>query len=296
VKYEHVIVAPTSTDKNNNTSPTAASSGTDLNGAAAADACSRLRARLAEYLAHNVFGDREAGLTPSAESVRFEDGLIWDERAPHSRMTFAQAVCRAYLDRVNLGERGFYATPGVDFNRETGKGHPFLYFTNGAACSEVLIDRFTGEMKVTRVDLLMDVGVSINPGIDRGQVIGGFIQGMGWCTNEELRYSSGGDLLTHSPTTYKIPNIGDVPEVFNVTFLDNPDNAISLRRSKAVGEPPLLLGISVWAAAKNALSYLSGDESPRLTLPATGEKLLALMTQCEAAAKRADSAVAIVNK
>jgi xanthine dehydrogenase large subunit len=151
-------------------------------------------------------------------------------------------------------------------------------------------------MRVVRVDLLMDVGVPINPGIDRGQVIGGFIQGMGWCTNEELRYSPGGDLLSHSPTTYKIPNIGDVPETFNVRFLDNPHNTISLRKSKAVGEPPLLLGISVWAAAKNALSYLSGDESPKLTIPATGEKLLMLMSEYEAARKRSDSPVAVVNK
>jgi xanthine dehydrogenase large subunit len=293
VSYERVIVAPTSTDKNNNTSPTAASSGTDLNGAACVDACARLRARLAEYLSWAVFADRNAGLTPSPTSIKFEDDFIFDERAPQNRLTFAQVICRAYIDRVNLGERGFYATPGVDFNRETGKGHPFLYYTNGAACSEVLIDRFTGEMTVTRVDLLMDVGVPLNPGIDRGQVIGGFIQGMGWCTNEELRYSPGGDLLSHSPTTYKIPNIGDLPEAFNVQFLDNPDNAVSLRRSKAVGEPPLLLGISVWAAAKNALGYLSGDEAPKLTIPATGEKLLMLMTEYEATVKRAESTVAV---
>jgi xanthine dehydrogenase large subunit len=278
VSYEQVIVGATSTDKNNNTSPTAASSGTDLNGAAAADACGRLRSRLAEFLATHVFADPGAGLSPSPESVRFADGFVWDERTPDNRMTFAQAVCRAYLERVNLGERGFYATPGVDFNRDTGKGRPFLYFTNGAACSEVLIDRFTGEMKVTRVDLLMDAGIPLNPGIDRGQITGGFIQGMGWVTTEELCYGPGGELLSHSPTTYKIPNIADVPEVFNIEFLDNPDSAVSLRRSKALGEPPLLLGVSVWAAAKNALSYLSGAESPKLSLPATGERLLMLMT------------------
>jgi xanthine dehydrogenase large subunit len=184
----------------------------------------------------------------------------------------------------------------VDFNRETGKGHPFLYYTNGACASEVLIDRFTGDMKVTRVDLLMDVGVPINPGLDRGQVTGGFIQGMGWVTTEELRYAASGELLSHSPTTYKIPNIGDVPPVFNVEFLDNPDNAVSLRRSKAVGEPPLLLGISVWAAAKNALSYVSGVEAAKLNIPATGEQLLTLMTQYEQHAAPASPTVVPVMK
>src|SRR3954451_1039453 len=174
----------------------------------------------------------------SPRSVRFEDCFVWDERSPQNRMTFAQVICRAYIYRVNLGERGFYATPGVDFNRETGKGHPFLYYTNGAAVSEVLIDRFTGEMRVTRVDLLMDLGRPTNPSLDRGQVIGGFVQGMGWVTAEELRYNDAGALLSYSPTTYKIPNVGDLPEVFNVATLDNPNSDVSLYRSKAMGEPP----------------------------------------------------------
>src|SRR5947208_13018936 len=222
IPYDTVIVAPTSTDKNNNTSPTAASSGTDLNGAAAADACVKLRQRLADFAAP-LLAVADEGLSPSPSHVMFEHGFVYDSRKPDWRMTFEQLICRAYLERVNLGERGFYATPGVDFNRETGKGHPFLYYTNGVAASEVLIDRFTGEMRVTRVDLLMDLGQMINPGIDRGQVAGGFIQGMGWVTTEELKYDDKGNLLSHSPTTYKIPNIADVPPVFNVSFLDNPD-------------------------------------------------------------------------
>jgi xanthine dehydrogenase large subunit len=128
----------------------------------------------------------------------------------------------------------------------------------------------------------MDAGLSLNPGIDRGQIVGGFIQGMGWVTTEELKYAPDtGELLSHSPTTYKIPNIGDLPPVFNVSFFDNPDSKLSIHHSKAVGEPPLLLGISVWAAAKNAMSYLSSKEPPRLNLPATGEQLLLLMTQYE---------------
>ncbi|HEV2292737.1 MAG TPA: xanthine dehydrogenase molybdopterin binding subunit [Tepidisphaeraceae bacterium] len=278
IAYDAVIVGATSTDKNHNTSPTAASSGTDLNGAAARDACCKLRARLAEFAAREL-ADAAAGLDFSREHVQFQDGMVFDTRDPSRRMRFAELICRAYIQRVNLGERGFYATPGVDFNRETGKGHPFLYFTNGAACSEILIDRFTGEMTVTRVDLLMDAGQCINPGIDRGQVVGGFVQGMGWVTTEELKYDDAGVLLSHSPTTYKIPAISDVPRVFNVEFLDNPDNAVSLYRSKALGEPPLLLGISVWTAAKDALSYAGSRQIPRLQLPATVEQILTALTR-----------------
>jgi xanthine dehydrogenase large subunit len=280
VKYDQVIVTATSTDKNNNTSPTAASAGTDLNGAAAADACGRLRARLAAVAAP-MLARPEDGLAPEPDCVRFENSRVLDTRIPDRSIPFAQVVCQAYEQRINLGERGFYATPGVDFNRETGRGSPFLYFTNGVACSEVSIDRFTGELAVTRVDLLMDLGKSINPGIDRGQIIGGFVQGMGWCTTEELVYGPRGELLSHSPTTYKIPNISDVPEAFNVRFLDNPDNDVSLYRSKAVGEPPLLLGISVWLAVKDALRSLAACSGcappPPLRLPATGEQILLAM-------------------
>jgi xanthine dehydrogenase large subunit len=283
VSYGAVIVAPTSTDKNNNTSPTAASAGTDLNGAAAKDACQRIRARLAEVAAKMV-ARPEDGLAAEADRVTFEDGRVFDVRAPERSISFKDVCCQAYERRVSLGERGFYATPGVDFNRETGRGSPFLYYTNGVACSEVLIDRFTGEMSGTRVDLLMDVGKSINPGIDRGQVIGGFIQGIGWVTTEELVYGPKGQLLSHSPTTYKIPNVSDVPPTFNVRFLDNPNNEVSLYRSKAVGEPPLLLGLSVWLAVKDALRSLSGGTTRvSLRLPATGEQILLAMESCRAA-------------
>lgn len=280
VDYGNVIVAPTSTDKNNNTSPTAASSGTDLNGNAARVACEKLQARL-RAVAAPMLADAASGLTAEPEAIVFTDGQVFDSRRPNVVLTFVDVVKQAYELRVSLGERGFYATPGVDFNRETGQGTPFLYFTNGTACSEVLIDRFTGEMQVTRVDLLMDLGNSINPGIDRGQVVGGFVQGMGWCTTEELIYSDKGDLLAYSPTTYKIPNMSDVPAALNVAFLDNPDNTVSLHRSKAVGEPPLMLGLSAWLAAKDALdgfAKLKGvDAVPTLALPATGERMLAAM-------------------
>jgi len=274
IDYDRVLVGPTATDKNNNTSPTAASAGTDLNGAAAKIACDKLRQRLARVAA-DLLADADAGLTSEPDAIAFADDKVVDTRRPDIALTFGDVVRRAYELRVSLGERGFYATPGVDFNRDTGQGTPFLYFTNGVACTEVLIDRFTGQMAVERTDLLMDVGRSINPGIDRGQIAGGFVQGMGWCTTEELVYADDGRLLSYSPTTYKIPAISDLPPVFNARFIDNPNNSVSLHRSKAVGEPPLLLGLSAWLAAKDALRYIPGSQ--RLALPASGENILLAM-------------------
>lgn len=277
IPAESVIVMPTSTEKNNNTSATAASSGTDINGSAAVMAAQAIRERLIEFAARHL-ALKTLGLIPSTAHIQFEANRIYDSRNPDNALTFAELVKLAYFDRVNLGERGFYTTPGVDFNWETGQGTPFLYFTTGCAVSEVLIDRFTGELKVLRTDILMDIGKPINPGIDRGQITGAFIQGMGWVTTEELKFSATGELLSHSPTTYKIPNIQDVPDIFNVDWVDNDGNHMNVRRSKAVGEPPLVLGISVWAAVKHALSCVSGGQIPTLNLPATNEEILMRLT------------------
>ena len=148
----------------------------------------------------------------------------------------------------------------------------------GCACSEILIDRFTGEMKVLRSDLLMDIGRPINPGVDRGQITGAFVQGMGWLTTEDLVYTDEGELLSHSPTTYKIPNINDVPEIFNADWIEQ-DNPVNLYGSKAVGEPPLLMAISVWCAVKHALSFVSNGDVPKLRVPATSEEILLRLTQ-----------------
>jgi xanthine dehydrogenase large subunit len=268
-----VMVMPTSTEKNANTSPTAASAGTDLNGAAALDACRQIRGRLAAWAAKQLAA-ADLGLTESPEHVGFEDGVILDRRAPARRLDFAAACAAARRDRIDLGARGFYATPGVDYNRETGRGNPFLYYTQGAAVAEVRIDRFTGELTVPRVDLLIDIGRSINPGVDMGQVIGGFVQGMGWVTNECLVYDAGGGLLSRSPTTYKIPAASDVPAVFHAEFFPNDDNVETVARSKAVGEPPLMHALAVWAAVKHALSCVSPAAAARLCLPATGEEIL----------------------
>jgi xanthine dehydrogenase large subunit len=248
VDLARVVVMQTSTEKNNNTSATAASSAADLNGGAAVDACSRIRARLDEVA-------RKHGKPVPFESL----------------------VKLAYEERVSLGERGFYATPRLDWDWLSGRGTPFLYFTMGTACSEVLIDRFTGELKVLRSDVLMDIGRPINPGVDRGQLVGAFIQGLGWVTTEELRYTATGELLSHSPTTYKIPNINDLPEL-HLDWIEH-DNPVNVAGSKAVGEPPLLMAISAWCAVKHALGFVSNGDIAQLRLPATNEEILSRLTE-----------------
>ena len=284
ISYDDVRIMVTSTEKNNNTSPTAASAGTDLNGLAALDACQKIRKNLTEF-ASSYFANSEQGIEPSPEHICFEAGIyggksiVYDERLPENKITFRELVQKAYMERVSLGERGFYRTPEIDFNPAKQKGEPFYYYTTGAAVSEVLIDRFTGQLQLKRVDLLMDIGETINPGIDKGQIIGGFVQGMGWVTNEDLRYSDKGELLSYSPTTYKIPNIQDLPKIFNVDTIENPQHKINVRRSKAVGEPPLMLCLSIWIAVKHALSALRDDKIPQLNLPATAEEILRRITE-----------------
>jgi xanthine dehydrogenase large subunit len=272
-----VRVMTTSTEKNNNTSPTAASTGTDLNGAAAVRACDELRGRLAVVAARHFVTD---GLEASPDHVEFADGYAFDRRDPGRRIAFPKLVQDAYEKRVDLGARGFFATPGVDFNRETGRGTPFRYFTYGAAVSEVLIDRFTGELRVERADILMDLGRLINPAVDRGQVVGAFVQGMGWVTTESLVYGQDGKLWSDSATTYKIPHVTDVPADIRVDFLGGPvDPDVLCYGNKAVGEPPLLLGLSVWAAVKQALASAAPGRRPTLDLPATGEEVLRRLTE-----------------
>lgn len=292
IEPQRVLVMTTSTEKNHNTSPTAASAGTDLNGAAAIAACRQIKQRMAEFAAE-LFADPSDGLVKAPDQVRFVGGEVLDVRIPDAarRIAFGEFCAMARRERVDLGARGFYATPGVDFNRETGRGNPFYYFTTGVAATEVRIDRFTGELSLERVDLLMDVGNMINPGVDQGQVIGGLIQGMGWCTMEELRYDPNGSLLTTGPTTYKIPNLTDLPKALNIAFLHNPKHQVNVGFSKAVGEPPLLLGISAWAAVKHALGDAHPGQIPALRLPATNEEILMRLTQLNAAATTAEQTV-----
>lgn len=284
---EQVIMMATSTERNHNTSPTAASSGTDINGSAAVLACESLRQRLAAcvdfHFKHpdlDPMQEIEIDLNQSYEHIVFEQGEIYHRAQPEQRIRFNDAVDLAYLNRISLSGYAHYKIPNIGFNKAEGFGRPFHYFTNGAAVSEVVIDRFTGEMKVLRVDILMDLGRPINEAIDYGQVSGAFVQGMGWVSTEHLVYGEKGNLLSHSPTTYKIPNIQDTPRSFNMNLISNQEHK-NVRGSKAVGEPPLVLGLSVWAAAKNALSYLSQGELPQLAIPACAPALLTELTRYE---------------
>lgn len=271
---DRVRVMPTSTEKNNNTSPTAASASTDLNGAAAIDACDRIKGRMAIVAARMraLDGDRP-------EEICFEDGHVFVRGEPGRRIDFGEVADRARRERVDLGARGFFATPDLDFDPESGRGTPFRYYTTGCAVAEVTIDRWTGEVRTRRADLLMDIGRPINPGIDRGQVIGGFVQGLGWVTTEELVYDDRGELLSAGPSTYKIPDCTDIPADFRVAFMDNDRNEQNIHRSKGMGEPPLLLAVSVWAAVKHALSCAVPGEPADLDLPATSEGILTALSR-----------------
>jgi xanthine dehydrogenase large subunit len=278
VPPEHVRVMPTSTERNINTSPTAASASTDLNGNAAVRACREIKERLLEFSAECGVRIAEWDATDSVilngtKDLQAREQILRSAQ-DDKKITFRELVKLAHEARIDLAGRGFYATPGIDFDRETGQGSPFLYYTNGAAVAEVLIDRWLGEVQVKRADILLDLGRMINPAIDRGQVIGGFVHGMGWVTTEVLTINSDGRLLSDSATTYKIPNVTDVPADFRVEFLDNPNNTENICGSKAVGEPPLILAISVWAAIKQALASATLGRVPQLDLPATGEEVL----------------------
>lgn len=280
VPAKDVQVMPTSTEKNHNTSPTAASSGADINGAAAKKAADMIKGRLTE-LAKKVFAGEPADAIKEYEIMKgdldpdviFENGKV-TQKSTGKETTLKDLINKAYFNRISLGAYAFYKTPGLGFDKATVQGKAFNYFTQGMAVSEVSIDEYTGEMKVVRADILMDLGRMINPGIDRGQTIGAFIQGMGWVTTENLYYDQKRNLVSHSPTTYKIPNIQDVPREFNVNFIDNPDNHVNVYGSKAVGEPPFLLGISVWTAVKNALTYRSNGRPIKIKSPATQEEIL----------------------
>ncbi len=268
-----VKVSSTRTDKVPNTAPTAASAGSDLNGMAARNAALSIKTRLATFMA------QQAGCLP--EDVVFAGGLVQaknkDGEATH--MTFAELAKAAYLARISLSATGHYKTPKLNWDRARGTGRPFHYFVWGAACSEVLIDTMTGEMRVVRVDILHDVGHSLNPAIDRGQIEGGFVQGMGWLTSEELVYDSHGRLRTHAPSTYKIPVASDVPEDFRVNLYQEPNEEQTIYRSKAVGEPPLMLASSVFCAIVDAIQSLAPRQQVVLDAPATPEAILRSIEQ-----------------
>ncbi len=265
VDVRRIRISATRTDKVPNTPATAASSGADLNGQAARQAAQILRQRLVQMLASHY-------AVPASEVVFVDDRVQVGEQS----LSFADCMQLAWEQRVPLSSTGFYRTPKIHYDREQGRGHPFFYYAFGVACSEVVIDTLTGEYRVLRVDILHDVGSSLNPAIDRGQVEGGFIQGLGWLTCEELVWDASGHLLTASPATYKIPTIGELPEVFNVQLLQNRRNPEdTVFHSKAVGEPPLMLAISAWCAIKDAIASLTDYHHPaELDAPATPERVL----------------------
>jgi xanthine dehydrogenase large subunit len=265
----------TDTHKVANTSATAASTGSDLNGKAAQAAARTVRERLAAFAA--------AAWGGTAEDVRFENGAV---HVGVRSLEFAEVVNAAYLARVQLWSDGFYATPGLSWDRQAMKGSPFFYFAYGAAVSEVLVDILTGEWKLLAAHILHDAGRSLNPAIDIGQVEGAFIQGMGWLTMEELVWHpQTGMLTTHAPSTYKIPCANDAPAVFETRLFDAPCRADTIHRSKAVGEPPLLLPFSVFFAIRDAISAVGGHRvDPPLMAPATSEAILRAVTAVQAQA------------
>ncbi len=263
--WDSVRVTATDTSKIANTSATAASTGSDLNGKAALDAARQIRERLAQFAANRYGGE--------AADVRFANGAV---EAGGERLPFARLVAEAYTAKVQLWSDGFYATPGLHWDAKTLQGRPFYYFSYGAAVSEVVIDTLTGECRVLRAEVLHDVGRSLNPALDIGQIEGAFIQGMGWLTTEELHWHpTSGLLTTHAPSTYKIPTANDCPPVFEVRLFDNANVEDSIHRSKAVGEPPLLLPFSVFLAIRDAIASVGGHRiDPPLRAPATGEAIL----------------------
>lgn len=286
IPVSSVRLAPTSTEKNANTSPTAASVGTDMNGAAAVDACRRIKARMAALAAvlsktpPERWPSKTAGLGTVPE-IEVGEGMDGPVDLTALGIPFAQLAFECVRSRISICEHGRFRTPDLSYNKVEGSGRAFRYFTQGVACSEVEIDPMSGAVKVCRVDILMDIGRPINKSLDLGQIYGGFVQGMGWMTTEHLVYDDNRKLVSHSPSTYKIPSIQDTPRVFNADVIVNDGNTQNIRASKATGEPPLLLAISVWTAIRDAIQAARtrpgaapAGEVVSLAIPATGERVL----------------------
>ncbi|AQQ04088.1 xanthine dehydrogenase molybdopterin binding subunit [Roseibium algicola] len=265
VDFERIKITKTTTEKVPNTSATAASSGSDLNGMAALNAAEQLKERLVAFAAERW--------NTEPETIRFHNNMV---EIGSELVSFNDLVRQAYMARVHLSAAGFYKTPKIHWDRAAGKGRPFYYFAYGASCSEVSVDTLTGEYRVERTDILHDVGKSLNPILDKGQVEGAFIQGMGWLTTEELWWDQAGRLRTHAPSTYKIPLASDRPRQFTVKLAEWSENKErTIKRSKAVGEPPFMLGVSVFEALAMAVASVADyRKCPRLDAPATPERVL----------------------
>ncbi|MCE5363577.1 xanthine dehydrogenase molybdopterin binding subunit [Pseudomonas anguilliseptica] len=283
VDTSRIQITATNTDKVPNTSPTAASSGADLNGKAAQNAAETLKQRLVDFLV------REYKVT--REDVEFRNSQV---RVRDLFLSFEEVIQKAYFGQVSLSSTGFYRTPKIYYDRDKAAGRPFYYFAYGAACSEVIVDTLTGEYKMLRTDILHDVGASLNPAIDIGQVEGAFVQGMGWLTMEELVWNGKGKLMTNGPASYKIPAIADMPLDLRVNLVENRKNPEdTVFHSKAVGEPPFMLGIAVWCAIKDAVASLADYRvQPQIDAPATPERVLWGVEQMKKLQQTAKSAAA----
>ncbi|MEM9249496.1 MAG: xanthine dehydrogenase molybdopterin binding subunit [Pseudomonadota bacterium] len=273
VEVERVKITATDTGKVPNTSATAASSGSDLNGMAVKAACDEIRGRLAAFVAERQQAD--------PADVRFEGGRV---HVGSESFPFDDVARDAWMARISLSATGFYKTPKLEWDRIRGKGRPFFYFAYGAALTEAVIDTLTGENRLLRTDILHDCGTSLNPALDIGQIEGGYVQGAGWLMMEELVWDDAGRLRTHAPSTYKIPACSDAPDVFNVALWDVPNREDTIYRSKAVGEPPLMLGISALMALSDAVAAAGGPDAPypALDAPATPERILAAVERVRA--------------
>ena len=276
VKANQIRVMKTSTDKVPNTSPTAASSGSDLNGQAVKNACVTLRERLIPVAAKML----EEKFSKKTNKIIFSEGQVYDENLPENKIPFSIITQQAYVERVSLSATGFFATPGIYMDWSKGKGNPFLYFACGAAVTEVEVDGYTGMNRLLRVDILHDVGSSLNEGIDRGQIEGAFVQGMGWLTREELKWDDKGKLLTKCASTYAIPAISDAPIQFNVKLLPDAAQHNTIHGSKAVGEPPFMLAISVREALRDAIAAYGTKGQINLPSPATNEAIYLTLKNC----------------
>ncbi len=272
VDISRIQITATNTDKVPNTSPTAASSGADLNGKAAQNAAMTIKQRLVDFGASHF--------KVAKEQVVFKNGVV---KIGDELMSFEGFIQLAYFNQISLSSTGFYRTPKIFYDHEKAAGRPFYYFAYGVSCSEVLVDTLTGEYKVLRVDILHDVGASLNPAIDTGQVEGAFIQGMGWLTTEELVWNEQGRLMTNGPASYKIPAVADMPIDFRIKLLENRSNPEdTVFNSKAVGEPPFMLGMSVWSALKDAVASVAVDGAvPKLDTPATPERVFWAIQQVQ---------------
>jgi xanthine dehydrogenase molybdopterin binding subunit len=274
ISVDRIKISATNTSKVPNTSATAASSGSDLNGMAVKNGLDILKKRLANFVC-DKFKKENKLRTVNPNQILFEDNIIHHRDFPKLKVSFDEVVRSAYLAQISLSSTGYYSTPLLYWNKEIGRGRPFNYYAFGMAVSEVILDVLTGSHTILRTDILHDVGDSLNPHIDIGQIQGGFVQGLGWCTTEDCKWDKEGRLLNHSPDTYKIPAISDIPEDFRIELLNNKPNPNAIRRSKAVGEPPLMLAISVWLAIKDAVSAIfDHKKEPVLAVPATNENIL----------------------